>query len=75
MPCKMLIDGDWVDALDGRVFPVDNPATGEIIAEVPFGSAADVEPAIAAARRALPAWRDASAWDSSANASTNWRAP
>lgn len=63
MPCKMLIDGDWVDALDGRTFPVDNPATGEVVMEVPFGSAADVAPAIAAARRALPEWREASAWE------------
>ncbi|MCY4526562.1 MAG: NAD-dependent succinate-semialdehyde dehydrogenase [Anaerolineaceae bacterium] len=63
MACKMLIDGDWVDALDGRTFPVDNPATGEIVMEVPFGSAADVAPAIAAARRALPQWREAGAWE------------
>ncbi len=63
MPCKMLIDGDWVDALDGRTFPVDNPATGEVVMEVPFGSAADVAPAIAAARRALPQWREAGAWE------------
>ncbi|MCE2488437.1 MAG: NAD-dependent succinate-semialdehyde dehydrogenase [Anaerolineae bacterium] len=59
----MLIDGDWVDALDGRTFPVDNPATGEVVMEVPFGSAADVAPAIAAARRALPQWREAGAWE------------
>ena len=44
MPSKMLIDGHWVDARDGRRFPVDNPATGDTVAEVPFGSAADVAP-------------------------------
>jgi succinate-semialdehyde dehydrogenase/glutarate-semialdehyde dehydrogenase len=34
-----------------------NPATGEVVGEVPVASVADVEEAIAAARAAQPAWR------------------
>ena len=63
MQYQMLIDGQWVDALDGNTCPVMNPATGEVVADVPFGSAADVAPAIAAAQCALPAWRERSAWE------------
>ena len=29
---KLLIDGQWVDAASGKTFPVENPATGEVIA-------------------------------------------
>ncbi|WP_231515570.1 aldehyde dehydrogenase family protein [Herbidospora cretacea] len=36
--------------------PVFNPATGDMVAEVPAGTAADVDRAVAAARAALPAW-------------------
>jgi 1-pyrroline dehydrogenase len=35
-----------------------NPASGDVIARVPRGSAADVDEAVQAAARALPAWRD-----------------
>ncbi len=57
---RMLIDGQWADARDGRTFSVYNPATGEVLAQVPAGDATDVDAAVAAARRALgaPGWRD-----------------
>lgn len=57
---RMLIDGQWADARDGRTFAVYNPATGEVLAQVPAGDATDVDAAVAAARRALgaPGWRD-----------------
>src|SRR5579875_2934248 len=48
--------GEWRDAVDGMVMPVLNPATGEVIAEAPAGTRADVDRAVAAARRALPGW-------------------
>jgi succinate-semialdehyde dehydrogenase/glutarate-semialdehyde dehydrogenase len=41
----------------GETFPVQDPATGETIAEVPRMGAAETERAIAAAQEALPAWR------------------
>ena len=50
----MLIDGAEVTAAETRA--VVNPATGETIASVPEASAADVDRALAAARRAQPAW-------------------
>jgi betaine-aldehyde dehydrogenase/aminobutyraldehyde dehydrogenase len=53
---KNLIGGEWVDAASGETMEVLNPATGEVIAEVPRGSEEDVERAVAAARKALPDW-------------------
>ena len=47
------IDGAFVPSLDGRVFETVNPATGAVLAEVAAGSAADVERAVASARRAF----------------------
>jgi hypothetical protein len=50
---KMLIDGKMVSAASGKTFPVYNPATGTVIANVPEGDKADVDLAVAAARRAF----------------------
>jgi phenylacetaldehyde dehydrogenase len=56
---KLLIGGEWVDAASGRTFESLDPATGEVLASVPRGDAADVDRAVAAARRAFrdDAWR------------------
>jgi succinate-semialdehyde dehydrogenase/glutarate-semialdehyde dehydrogenase len=51
------LDGEWVDADSGETFPVANPATGEVLAEVPRMGAAETARAIAAAERALPEWK------------------
>jgi len=51
------INGQWVDAADGAVFPVDNPATGNTIAHVANLGAAQAMHAIDAAQKAWPAWR------------------
>jgi acyl-CoA reductase-like NAD-dependent aldehyde dehydrogenase len=53
---KNFVGGEWVDALDGDTMDVVNPSTGETIAEVPRGTEADVDRAVAAAKNALPAW-------------------
>jgi len=45
------IDGKWVDAQDGERFDVFNPATGAVIATAPHSKPADVDAAVAAARR------------------------
>src|ERR1700723_2218582 len=50
---QMLIDGKWVDARSGETFTVEDPATEEIIAHVPAGDKADIDLAVAAARRAF----------------------
>ncbi|HTO69237.1 MAG TPA: aldehyde dehydrogenase family protein [Myxococcota bacterium] len=53
---KFLIDGEWV-APDGRGhFDVTDASTEEVIGRVPDGSPADVDRAVAAARRAFEPW-------------------
>ncbi len=49
----MLIDGRFVSAASGKTFPVFNPATGDVICEVPEAELADVDLAVHAARRAF----------------------
>jgi succinate-semialdehyde dehydrogenase/glutarate-semialdehyde dehydrogenase len=51
------IDGQWVDADSGATFAVVNPATQEVVAEVPRMGAAETRRAIEAAQRALPGWK------------------
>ncbi|WP_321810355.1 MULTISPECIES: NAD-dependent succinate-semialdehyde dehydrogenase [unclassified Burkholderia] len=53
----MLIDGEWVHADSGATLEVRNPATGELVARVPNGGAAETRRAIAAAERAMHGWR------------------
>jgi phenylacetaldehyde dehydrogenase len=50
---RLLIDGQWVPALSGRTFETLNPATGERLADVAHGEAADIDRAVLAARRAF----------------------
>jgi acyl-CoA reductase-like NAD-dependent aldehyde dehydrogenase len=59
-PVGMLIDGQWTQAQSGEVFATLNPATGSVLAEVASGGPADVDRAVAAARRAFeePSWAD-----------------
>ena len=47
----------------GETFPVENPATGETVADVPRMGAAETRRAIARAEEALPAWRSMLAKD------------
>ncbi|HMN96811.1 MAG TPA: aldehyde dehydrogenase family protein [Phycisphaerales bacterium] len=54
--CDLFIGGRSVAARDGRRFATINPATEETLSEVAEGGAADVDAAVAAARRALPRW-------------------
>ena len=51
---QMIIDGKKVSTQE--TFPVLNPATEQVIAQCPKGSAEHVDLAVAAARRAFPAW-------------------
>src|SRR5580658_8202387 len=50
---KLFIDGKWVAAKSGKTFPVEDPATEETIAYVPAGEKADIDLAVAAARKAF----------------------
>jgi aldehyde dehydrogenase (NAD+) len=62
-PGKLLIDGKWVNG--SKAFDTVNPATGEVLTQIVEASAADVDQAVAAARRAFDAqdgaWRKMSA--------------
>jgi phenylacetaldehyde dehydrogenase len=50
---QMLINGQWMNAASGKVFPTYNPATGEILAHVAEGDKEDIDRAVAAARAAF----------------------
>ena len=52
-PRRMLIGGEWVDALAGDTLPVVDPADGETFCRVPAGEAADIDRAVQAASRAF----------------------
>ena len=54
------IDGKPASGLGSRTGDVYDPATGEVTASVTFAGEEDVDAAVAAARAAFPAWRDAS---------------
>jgi malonate-semialdehyde dehydrogenase (acetylating)/methylmalonate-semialdehyde dehydrogenase len=53
---KNYIDGEWVDAECDGVIDVENPSTGAAIAQTPLSTIAEVNRAVAAARRAFPEW-------------------
>src|SRR5260370_2341431 len=57
------INGQWVKSSSGEVFPVYDPSTEEVIAQVASGTAADVDSAVKAARAAFDSgpWRQTSA--------------
>jgi aldehyde dehydrogenase (NAD+) len=57
-PQHLLIDGRRVPSLSGRTFKSLNPATEQVIATIAEGNEADVDAAVAAARRAFEGpWR------------------
>jgi len=65
-PGKLLIGGEWVEAASGKRFATVNPATAETLTDIAEGGAADVDRAVAAARKAFEAsgkgaWRSLSA--------------
>src|SRR5215210_1034198 len=49
---QLFIDGKFVDAESGKTFETPNPSTGETLAEVAEADKADIDKAVAAARRA-----------------------
>jgi 1-pyrroline dehydrogenase len=53
---QIFVGGEWVDAVEGGTMDVLNPATSDVIAEVPRGTKADVDRAVEAAKKALPEW-------------------
>jgi aldehyde dehydrogenase (NAD+) len=53
---KFYIDGQWVDPLRPNAFDVEDPVTEKVSGKISLGSAADVDVAVKAARRAFAAW-------------------
>ena len=51
------IDGSWTKPAKGARFDVIDPSTGKVLAKVSQGSKSDVDAAVKAARKALPAWQ------------------
>jgi len=53
---KFYIDGKWVDPVEPKTSNVINPATEEVSGRISMASVADVEKAVAAARKAFASW-------------------
>lgn len=53
---QLFIDGQWMDSSGGGWIPVENPATEEVFARVPDGTADDVDRAARAAQGAFERW-------------------
>jgi malonate-semialdehyde dehydrogenase (acetylating)/methylmalonate-semialdehyde dehydrogenase len=53
---KFCVGGEWRETSSGKYMPVYNPSTGEVMAETPCCTAAEVEEAVSAAQAAFPEW-------------------
>jgi aldehyde dehydrogenase (NAD+) len=53
---KFYIDGQWVDPIEPKTLDVDNPTTEQVSGKIAIGSAADVDKAVKAARKAFATW-------------------
>jgi aldehyde dehydrogenase (NAD+) len=53
---KFYIDGAWQDPVSRKTLPVTNPANEEVLYEIALGSKADLDKAVAAARRAFDSY-------------------
>ncbi|PMX03351.1 methylmalonate-semialdehyde dehydrogenase (CoA acylating) [Pseudomonas sp. FW215-R2] len=54
---KLLIDGEWVESQTTEWHDIVNPATQQVLAKVPFATAAEVDAAVSAAQRAFQTWK------------------
>src|SRR3989442_11531514 len=52
----MIIENERTKAASGKTYEVRNPATGEVVDQVPAGGAADVDKAAQAAAKAFSSW-------------------
>ncbi len=55
---KNFIGGRWEPSNTGRLVANHNPATGEVLGQVPLSSREEARAAVAAAQDAFPTWRD-----------------
>ncbi len=59
----MYINGEFCEAQSGKTAEVLNPATEEVIAEVPYGDTQDASRGLSAAAGAFDGWRHMNAWE------------
>lgn len=52
------VNGEWTKPAGRATLPVHNPATGEVLAEVPLATAADVDHAVDTAHTGFLKWRE-----------------
>ncbi|NRA98658.1 MAG: NAD-dependent succinate-semialdehyde dehydrogenase [Rhodobacteraceae bacterium] len=62
-PLALLIDGEFRAGSEGVTEPVYNPATGEVLAQLPHASAADLDLALEVSQRAFDSWSRVSAFE------------
>jgi malonate-semialdehyde dehydrogenase (acetylating)/methylmalonate-semialdehyde dehydrogenase len=55
---KFYVNGTWEEAQGRSLYPITNPATGQVIAQVPYATSADVDRAAHAAHAAFLKWRE-----------------
>jgi len=60
---RLFIGGEFVPAAEGGLIPVYNPHDNSLLAKVAEATAADIDRAVAAARKAFPAWKRMAAAD------------
>ncbi|EGH71524.1 CoA-acylating methylmalonate-semialdehyde dehydrogenase [Pseudomonas syringae] len=54
---KLLINGQWIDSQTQEWLDVVNPATQQVLAQVPLATAAEVDMAVQAAQKAFQTWK------------------
>ena len=54
---RLLIDGSFVESATAHWQDVVNPATQDVLAQVPFATTSEVDAAVAAAKQAFKTWR------------------
>lgn len=59
----LLIDGEWISANERTSSPVINPATGEVIGQVPHATRQDMQRAIESSEKGFKVWRNTSAYE------------
>lgn len=57
---KFYIDGQWIAPVELKTLDVENPATETVLGKIALGSAADVDKAVKAARKAFDSWSQTS---------------
>lgn len=62
-PVGHVLDGELTPGFSTETFTKTNPSTGDVLAEIPSGTAQDVDAAVASCLRAFPAWKATSAID------------